>query len=69
MGTGHRNLHYLLKTISRYAYERIMADEPMSGIIAIPDDLPIGRAIEQLHIVVECLEENELEKQVLYLPL
>ena len=45
-----------------------MADEPMSGIIAIPDDLPIGQAIEQLHIVVECLEENELENQVLYLP-
>ncbi len=58
-----------LKTIPRYAYERVMAGEPMPGIIAIPDDLPIGQAIEQLHIVVECLEENELENQVLYLPL
>jgi hypothetical protein len=41
----------------------------MPGIIAIPDDLPIGQAIGQLHIVVVCLEENELENQVLYLPL
>jgi hypothetical protein len=41
----------------------------MPGIIALPDDLPIGQAIEQLHIAVECLEENELEHQVLYLPL
>jgi hypothetical protein len=58
-----------LKTIPRYAYERLMADAPMPGIIAIPDELPIGQAIEQLHIVVECLEENELENHVLYLPL
>lgn len=58
-----------LKTIPRYAYERVAAGEPMPGIIAIPDDLPIGQVIEQLHIVVECLEENELENQVLYLPL
>jgi hypothetical protein len=41
----------------------------MPGIIAVPDDLPIGQAIEQLHIVVECAEENELENQALYLPL
>jgi hypothetical protein len=41
----------------------------MPGIIAIPDDLPIGQAIEQLHIVVECSGEYELENQVLYLPL
>jgi hypothetical protein len=58
-----------LKTIPRHAYERVAAGEPMPGIIAIPDDLPIGQAIGQLHIVVVCLEENELENQVLYLPL
>jgi hypothetical protein len=41
----------------------------MPGIIAVPDDLPIRQAIEQLHIVVECSGEHELENQVLYLPL
>jgi hypothetical protein len=58
-----------VKTISRHAYERVAAGEPMPGIIAPPDDLPIGQAIEQLHLVVVCLYENELENQVLYLPL
>ena len=57
------------KTFPRHAYERVAAGEPMPGIIAVPDDLPIGQAIEQLHIVVECAEENDLEYQVLYLPL
>ena len=58
-----------LKTVPRYAYARVAAGAPMPGIIAIPDDLPIGQAIEQLQIVVECFGENELENQVLYLPL
>ena len=58
-----------LKTIPRHAYARVAAGEPMPGIIAVPDDLPIGQAIEQLQIVVECSGENDLENQVLYLPL
>jgi hypothetical protein len=58
-----------LKTIPRHAYARVAAGELMPGIIAVPDDLPIGQAIEELHIVVECCEEHELVNQVLYLPL
>lgn len=58
-----------LKTIPRHAYARVAAGEPMPGIIAVPDDLPIGQAIEELHIVVECCEDHELANQVLYLPL
>ena len=57
------------KTMPRHAYERVAAGEPMPGIIAVSDDLPISQAIEQLHLVVECAEEHELENQVLYLPL
>jgi len=58
-----------LKTIPRYAYARVATGEPMPGVIAVPDDLPIAQAIEQLHIVVKCCEDNELENHVLYLPL
>lgn len=58
-----------LKTIPKEAYARVAAGEPIPGIIAVPDNLPIGQAIEELHIVVECCEEHELAKQVLYLPL
>jgi Domain of unknown function (DUF5615) len=58
-----------LKTVPRHAYARVAAGELMPGIMAVPDDLPIGQAIEQLHILVECSVERELENQVLYLPL
>ena len=58
-----------LKTVPRHAYERVAAGERVPGIIAVPDDLPIGQAIEDLHVVLECSGEHELENQVLYLPL
>lgn len=58
-----------LKTVPRHAYARVAAGEPMPRIIAVPDDLPIGQAIEELHVGVECCEDHELANQVLYLPL
>jgi hypothetical protein len=58
-----------LKTVPRHAYERVAAGESMPGIIAVPADLPIGQAIEDLHTVLECSGDHELENQVLYLPL
>jgi hypothetical protein len=58
-----------LTTVPRHAYARGAAGEPMPGIMAVPADLPIRQAIEQLHIVVECSGEHALENQVLSLPL
>ena len=58
-----------LKTLPKHAYARVATGEPIPGIIAVPQELPIGQAIEHLHIVVECCGEHELDNQVLYLPL
>ena len=58
-----------LRTIPKYAYERIKAGRPMPGVIAIPDALPIGQAIEELILIVECAQASDLENRVLYLPL
>src|SRR5206468_10851449 len=40
----------------KFAYERVAAGQPMPGVIAIPKDLPIGQAIEEMHTVIECLD-------------
>ena len=55
-------------TIPRYAYERIGAGLTMPGVIVIADDLPIGQAIDEMNLVIECSAENELESLILYLP-
>ncbi|MEN3335265.1 MAG: hypothetical protein V7641_4630 [Blastocatellia bacterium] len=58
-----------IKTIPKYAYERVVARQPMPGIIVVPEMLDIGEAIEQLVMTAECLEQSELENQVMHLPL
>lgn len=58
-----------LRTIPKHAYERVKAGLPMAGVIAIPDDLPIGRVIGDLAVIVECAAPAELQSLVLYLPL
>lgn len=58
-----------LRTVPKYAYERIKAGQPMPGVIAIPDTLPIGQAIEELVLIVECAQPADFENRVLYLPL
>ena len=58
-----------INTIPKYAYEKIAAGEPMTGVIVIPDDLAIGTAIDELALIVECCDARELENQVRYLPI
>ena len=58
-----------LRTVPKHAYERTKAGLPMPGVIAVPDDLPVGQAIEDLAVVVECGVPAELANLVLYLPL
>ena len=58
-----------LKTIPKHAYERVETGDPMPGVIAVPDTLAIGQAIEELVTIIECSEQHEWENLVLYLPL
>jgi Domain of unknown function (DUF5615) len=57
-----------LKTIPRYAYERVEAGRSMPGVIAVPDDLPVGQAIEEMVIIIECCAATEFKNAVFYLP-
>jgi len=60
--------HYI-ETITKFAYERIALGLPMSGVLEIRQIVPIGTAIEELLLIVECSEQSEWEGQVHYLPL
>ena len=56
-------------TITRYAYERVQAGQPMPGVFEVSRDLPMGRAIEDMLLLAECRLEGEWAGQVRYLPL
>jgi predicted nuclease of predicted toxin-antitoxin system len=57
------------KTIPKFAYERMKAGKPLPGVIVIPQDFPVGPAIEELMAILLCSEQSEYENQVVYVPL
>jgi hypothetical protein len=56
-------------TISKYAHERLRAGQPMPGVIVIPEDFAVSKAIEDLATLIECCEPEEMNNQVKYLPI
>ncbi|MCL5995122.1 MAG: DUF5615 family PIN-like protein [Chloroflexi bacterium] len=66
---GRVLLTHDVSTMTKYAFERVNAGQAMPGVIEVSTDVPIGRAIEDLLLIVECSIEGEYEGQVRYLPL
>ena len=50
------------------ATQLIVQGEPMLGLIVVPDQLEIGRAINDLEIALECYSESDLRDSIKYLP-
>ena len=58
-----------VSTLRKHAYERVAAGLRMPGVFEVPNTVSIGRAIDDLLLVIECSLEGEWEGQVRYLPL
>jgi len=58
-----------IKTMVRDANQLVAQGEPMMGVIFVPEQLAIGRAINDLEIVIECYTESEMRDRVKYVPL
>lgn len=57
------------KTMTKYAEELLIRGEPMAGVVLVPRKIPIGRAIEDLQIVVECYSQSDMHNRIQFLPL
>jgi predicted nuclease of predicted toxin-antitoxin system len=57
------------KTITKYAEQLLIRGEPMAGVVLVPKKLSIGRAIEDLQLVIECYSQSEMHNRIEYLPL
>ncbi|MBS1793320.1 MAG: DUF5615 family PIN-like protein [Acidobacteria bacterium] len=56
-------------TMIGFAYGRIEDGLKMPGVIAVSQDLPVGEAIEEISMLIECSLENEWENQIVFIPL
>lgn len=66
---GRVLLTHDVSTITRYAYERLQAGQPMIGIFEVSRSVPIGTAIEDILLLAEYSAEGDWEGQIRYLPL
>ena len=66
---GRVVLTHDVSTMVAAGYERATAGLPFPGLFAVRQSLPIGEAIEEIVVLVECSREGEWEGQVRYLPL
>jgi hypothetical protein len=53
----------------RDANQLVAQGKPMAGVILVPDQLEIGRAINDLELVLGGSTESEMRDSVKYLPL
>ncbi len=56
-------------TMSDYAYERVAAGEGLAGVFILNDRLPVGRAIEEILLLVSCTEPAEWSGRAVHVPL
>ena len=68
-GQGRILVTHDLKSIPKHAYDRVRVGHSMAGVIAVPDNLPIGLAIEDLALLVQCAQPAELDNRIFYLPI
>lgn len=58
-----------VKTMTKYAYERVALGQPMPGVFEVNLDAPTGQIIEEILMLAVCSREDEWQGQVRYLPL
>jgi Domain of unknown function (DUF5615) len=57
------------RTIPGFAYERVRAGKSMPGIFLVSNLLPVGHAVDELVLAIECSFDEEWKDQVTYFPL
>ena len=58
-----------LQTMPRFAIARVRNEKLMPGLILVPQDLRIGKAIEELAMIVLCSSQAEWRDMIAYIPL
>ncbi len=66
---GRIVLTHDIQTMAGFAVNRVKAVLPMPGVIEVAQDYPIGRAIEELSIIIGAGSPDDFESQVKFVPM
>jgi hypothetical protein len=56
-------------TMSDCAYERVAAGEELAGVFILNDRFPVGRAVEEILLMVACTEQAEWIGRAVHVPI
>jgi len=56
-------------TITKFAYERVVAGKPMPGVIEVSRSVPTNTAIDDILLLTLTSNSGDWEGQIIYLPL
>jgi predicted nuclease of predicted toxin-antitoxin system len=65
---GRILLTHDVTTMKQHVDERLAAGLPMPGVFELTQDVPIGKAIEEILLLAECSLEGEGEGPIRFLP-
>jgi predicted nuclease of predicted toxin-antitoxin system len=57
------------KTLIRFANERVARGEPMPGVVEVLRRCPVGRAIDDLMLLLACTADSESADRAHFIPL
>ena len=58
-----------LNTMVGFAWGRVQSGLPMPGVLALLENVGIGRVIDDILLVAQCYTADKIIDQVLYIPL
>ncbi len=56
-------------TVTKFAYQRVVDEKRMPGVIEVNRSVPMGVAIEDILLLAVLSKAGELEGKIIYLPL
>jgi predicted nuclease of predicted toxin-antitoxin system len=68
-GEGRILLTHDRDTMPKFASDRVQTGQPMPGLFLVSDLMPVGQAIEEIPLAVECLTPEECKDFVRFFPL
>lgn len=58
-----------LNSMVGFAWDRVKSGQSMPGVLALKENVGIGRVIDDILLVALCHTADEMKDQVLYIPL
>lgn len=66
---GFMILSHDVNTLRGFFYDRVTAELPVPGVFLVYKQVPIGRVVDELELIILSSEQSEWDGKITYIPL